>query len=139
MRSEKIRPGMFHSGYDDVVCNVGLRRCESHTTREIETSPDLQGGRLLIYFPHCNLSDGAAESVSSGFFDGDNTPPWETWVSYFRDSIDRTDGRDQYLLAYVPAALLSVADDGIEYNPEKCIQWLSDADVELRDRRSLAF
>jgi len=29
-----------------------------------------------------NLADGAAKHPSKGFFDVDNTPPWDTWVAF---------------------------------------------------------
>lgn len=34
-------------------------------------------GRLLLYWPDQSLADGAAEYASIGFFDVDNTPPWD--------------------------------------------------------------
>src|SRR5215831_9834479 len=42
--------------------------------------PRLPPGRALVYFPDANLSDGAAEAESGGFFDVYNAPAWGTWV-----------------------------------------------------------
>ncbi len=71
------------------------------------------GGRLLIYFPHENLCDGVAQYSSKGLFDVDNVPPWDTWVCFF----------DQKLVSWIPDQLVAFADQGIDVNPEECIQW----------------
>ena len=43
-------------------------------------------GRLLVYEPDSDCSDGAAPAASKWFFDENNTPPWDTWVCYVIDS-----------------------------------------------------
>ena len=96
--------------------------------------PDLDGGRLLCYFPDGDLCDGAAEQESDGFFDVYNTPPWDTWIGYFRDGLKPNDSYDSYLLAYVPEQLISLAANGISVNPEECIMWFEDTEVKLRSR-----
>lgn len=72
-------------------------------------------GRLLVYFPHENLADGAAEFSSNGFYDTNNVPPWDLWVSF----------SDGALISWVPVGLVEVAHMGIDANPEECIRWLS--------------
>lgn len=37
----------------------------------------------MTYFPDENTSDGGAETITQGYFDGDNVPPWDTWVGMF--------------------------------------------------------
>jgi hypothetical protein len=71
-------------------------------------------GQLLVYFPQQNLACGAAEFSSNGFYDVDNVPPWDLWVSF-------SDGE---LISWVPLGLIEVADMGIDANPEQCIRWL---------------
>ena len=71
-------------------------------------------GRLLVYFPHENLADGAANFVSSGFYDGDNVPPWDLRVSFSNGA----------LISWVPIGLIEVAHMGIDVNPEECIRWV---------------
>ncbi|WP_394829583.1 hypothetical protein [Pendulispora albinea] len=78
-------------------------------------------GRLLVYEPGANLADGAAARESSGFFDVDNAPPWDTWIAAVHTNGDPRRG-DYYLLAWVPAALDPHAQRGIEVNPEACIR-----------------
>jgi len=70
-------------------------------------------GRLLVYFPHENLADGAADFISNGFFDTNNVPPWDLWVSF----------SDGALMSWVPIGLIEAAHMGIDANPEECIQW----------------
>jgi hypothetical protein len=88
-------------------------------------------GRLLVYFPDADLTDGAAEVASEGFFDVYNAPPWGTWVGYFEDGA-MDSGYESYVLAWVPDALVDRAGAGIEVNPEECIAWFTDVQVNLR-------
>ena len=73
-------------------------------------------GRFVAYAPEDNLSDGAAEVQSLGFFDVDSVPPWDTWIALV----------DRYVLAWVPPLLFGFARRGIEVNPEECIKWADD-------------
>ena len=137
MRSEKLLPRLFHQGGDDLVCDVGhsiamyIRRKTNEVTEQF---PDLRGGKLLLYFPDEDLSDGAAEVESKGFFDVYNAPPWDTWVAYFEEKGGASKIDRNYLLAYVPQKLVSLANAGIDVNPEECIQWLEKESVQLKCR-----
>ena len=71
-------------------------------------------GRLLAYFPHENLADGAADFSSAGFYDPNNVPPWDLWVSF----------SGGVLISWVPLGLIEVAHMGIDANPEECICWV---------------
>ncbi len=90
----------------------------------------LEGGRLLIYFPDLDLADGAAEAESRGYFDVNNAPPWDTWIAMVMDA--GGDEKYPYLVSWVPREFLSAVQKGIDVNPEQCIRWIEDADVELR-------
>ncbi len=70
-------------------------------------------GRFMSYWPEENLACGGAEYASVGFFDVDNTPPWDTWVAF----------SGGVLLSWVPGELVDLASKGIEANPEACITW----------------
>jgi hypothetical protein len=87
-------------------------------------------GRLMVYFPHLNLRDGAAELESGGFFDLDNSPPWDTWVAVFEDQSDSEPG--PYVIAWVPEPLIGAAEAGIAVNPEGCIVWLDESEVAAK-------
>ena len=95
------------------------------------TIPDgLAGGRLLVYFPNDNLFDGAAELETDRFFDIDNVPPWDTWVTYIQDA-QHAEYDSEYLVAWIPREFVELADVGVKVNPEQCIQWLADTSLEL--------
>ena len=42
------------------------------------------------------------------------------------------DAKSPYLVSWVPREFLSAVQKGIDVNPEQCILWIEDADVELR-------
>jgi hypothetical protein len=100
-----------------------MPRTEPSQIREV-----LGKGRLLLYYPDENLSDGAAPLNSERFFDDENAPPWDTWLVYVIDSIAN---HETYLLAWVPPECLELATGGIEANPEYCIRWAADADAKV--------
>jgi hypothetical protein len=95
------------------------------------SSREMPRGRLLVYYPEAELSDGAAEVASQEFFDVYNAPPWGTWIGYFEDP-----GSDEsygpYVLSWIPEELIEVANSGIEVNPEECIAWLDQINVGVR-------
>jgi hypothetical protein len=106
-------------------------RLRSRGQRDLPPVTDLCGGRLLAYFPDDNLADGFAQTVSKGFFDVDNIPPYDTWVWIVDDTrhfkyADGVNGELQanYLVAWVPPDFFEFADSGVDANPEGCIQWL---------------
>jgi hypothetical protein len=76
-------------------------------------------GRFLFYCPAENLSDGAAACLSKDFFDDENAPPWDTWVSF----------HDKHLVSFVPRPLGALAQLGIEVNSEESIGWTDEAFV----------
>lgn len=92
-----------------------LMRAHHHT--QADTNPS-STGRLLLYYPHETLSDGAAWQITSGYFDDWNMPPWDTWIWYGQ----MTGG--EYLLSWVPGPFVELVSAGIWANPEECIQWL---------------
>ena len=95
----------------------------------------LAGGRLLVFNPDMSLSDGAAETASRGFFDTDNTPPWDTWLCF----VDETAGAPvrvgpnfavwrAFLISWVPEPLLDDIAEAVLVNPEQCVIWADDLD-----------
>ena len=134
LRTPYLRPPTLEANRSFTV-NCVVNRRELIGEREIRDAQipaDLAGGRLLIYFPEDNLCCGAAEQETLGFFDVDNVPPWDTWVTYFDEQQSNLGLYDkEYLIAWIPSEFVYLADRGIYYNPEQCIQWLSDTTVEL--------
>lgn len=126
--SFEINPNIFHQGYDDIVCDIGFSRQRYLGYNKIpipKGKPNLAGGRLLVYYPDLQLSDGAAEVATDGFFDVFNLPPFDTWLTFIEDSALQHMHQKQ-LLCYIPASAVHLADLGISVNPEECILWLED-------------
>lgn len=126
LRSPELLPNLLHQGPADALCQVGRSRQYNLEYRGMsvqEGAPKLGNGRLLIYFPRATLSDGYAEVLSQGFFDADNLPPFDTWVTFFEDpNLNRS--YQQQLLCYVPPSHVDRANAGIDGNPEECILWI---------------
>lgn len=70
-------------------------------------------GRLMLYVPCENVSDGTSRYASNGFFDPYDCPPWDTWLQY----------SDRTLFSWVPEVLLPLAQAGINANAVECIKW----------------
>jgi len=128
LRTAQTRPRHFEPNYFSTVRHVAASR---YGVNERAVPPgSLEGGRLLIYFPDLDLADGAAEVESGGYLDVNNAPPWDTWIAMVLDA--GGDAKSPYLVSWVPREFLSAVQKGIDVNPEQCILWIEDADVELR-------
>jgi hypothetical protein len=129
------------------VCLERSTRLSRSGRRNLSPVTGLCGGRLLAYFPGDNLFDGWAETVSEGFFDVNNIPPYDTWVWMVRnirtfEYEDHEQGEIEanYLVAWVPPDFIPLASRGVEANPERCILWLDTLDDEfVRSLRRLSF
>ncbi len=98
----------------------------------------LPGGRLIAYFPDFDLSDGAAELETKGFFSVHNCPPEDTWIWLSRVVSKgivnyelEAEFSNDCLVAWIPPEFVELADNGIQVNPEQCIQWLDILDIPL--------
>jgi len=133
LRDPDLRPRTLEPSYFYAVWSVAMRRWPWTRPDPVARGPVLEGGRLLVYFPDAELTDGAAEVESGGYFDVFNAPPWGTWVAFATDDSGSDASYGNYLIAYVPPVFLEACAAGIEVNPEACIVWLEDADVAFRD------
>jgi hypothetical protein len=127
LRSSRTRPRLFTTSHLDTVREALHGRYLSPKPAQTR---DLRGGRLLVYFPDQELADGAAEAESQGFLDVNNAPPWDTWIAFIQTP---GDANDSHLISWVPREFIALVDAGIRVNPEECIAWLEDANIELRD------
>jgi hypothetical protein len=134
LRTSELRPCLLEENRSSAVNTVVHARelFGGVDIRKAKIPAALGYGRLLVYFPNDDLACGAAEHETAGFFDVNNVPPWDTWVDFLEDEQPNVDSFDtEYLVAWVPPELVSLADQGIAVNPEQCILWLSDTSVEL--------
>jgi hypothetical protein len=132
LRPARLAPATLSRGRHAALDDVFRSRRQDMLAQPKRETTSLARGRLLIYFPDAELTDGAAQAESREFFDVFNAPPWGTWVGYFEEkSCDRD--RSAYLLAWVPSEFVPLAEAGIAVNPEECIVWLKDASVGVHE------
>jgi hypothetical protein len=111
-------------------------------TQAPASTPDhLAGGRLLLYNPDLSLSDGGAEAYSDGFFDAEDTPPWDCWAWMASEevcghTIDLPDRNEWccYLLAWIPPQLVTLAERGIEASIGGSLAWAADVEAPFLRR-----
>lgn len=121
LRSPELKPpDSIGSSYSDesrleIVNGVIDRRSSLMQARLLQNpaATDRLPGRLLLYVPSENVSDGASRYASNGFFDLYDCPPWDTWLQYSRGTLVR----------WVPEVLIPLAQIGIDANPVECIKW----------------
>jgi hypothetical protein len=121
-RSAILKPSIDIGEYvqeqlrEQAVSGLIAQRSEFLRTHSALRDPsiDLQEeGKILVYWPSENVSDGASEALSKGFFDVNDAPPWDTWFYYKRKK----------LYSWVPGAFVPFAQKGIDENIVDCIQW----------------
>jgi hypothetical protein len=134
LRTAELRPRVFERDRFSAVDFVAIER-ERYggvELRDAQLPKDLGGGHLLACFPETNLYDGAAEIYTNGFLDVDNLPGWDTWVAFFEDEPEINYG--SYLIAWIPPEFIELVSEGIAFNPEECIMWLSNTDVRFAQK-----
>jgi hypothetical protein len=132
LRDDQLSPPVLEPDRQATVRGVVSSRDwrpEVRAASPVSSAADLRGGRLLVYFPDEELSDGAAEAETRGFFDVNNAPPWDTWVGLFRD--DEAGRSGDYLVSWVPRLFVELVDRGIYVNPEECIRWLDSTNLAV--------
>lgn len=118
LRTPELRPRILEESRFPAVETVAFER-ERFGGIEIQKAQlpkDLGGGRLLAYFPDANLCCGASEDETSGFFDIDNVPPWDTWVAYFGGG--NRHSYTSYLISWIPPQFVELVSRGIYVNPK---------------------
>ena len=136
-RGPGIAPRLLHDGLDDLVCELGGNRQDALRSEPREAKLPLRvsaAGRFMLHLPDQNLCDGYSQQISDGFFDGDNVPPWDTWVSFHVEQVAWLPYPCRYILCYVPMSVVKLAQAGIDGNAEGCIEWLDKLDVQIGRR-----
>ncbi len=131
LRSSDLRPRLLQPSYGAAVRDVAINR-RSMLKGTVRRGPEpLANGRLLVYGPDEELSDGAAESETDGYFDVNNCPPWDTWVAFFVEAPLIGRAHAAYLVSWVPSEFLESVGRGISVNPEGWIRCLEDCRDKL--------
>jgi hypothetical protein len=127
LRSPELRPRILQPSYTAGVADLLLNREHALGRNFTVPTDSVATGRLLVYGPDEELSDGAAEEETNGFFDVANCPPWDTWVAFVEEPHPSPTGRIAYLVSWVPPEFVESVGRGIYVNPEGCIRWLEDS------------
>lgn len=65
-----------------LVETVCRRRAELLNKQNAQMVYDPEkSGSLLVFYPDLTLFDGAAQLSSDGYFNSNNDPPWEMWMT----------------------------------------------------------
>ena len=101
---------------------------DRHVSADLETV--IAGGCLIAYSPDSNLACGMSEVETKGYFDVNNTPPWDTWVAL----LDAPNVRhwESSLIAWDPPAFVPLVQAGINVIPEQCVLWLANCPASLQ-------
>jgi|GEM_PF-1914207 len=83
-------------------------------------------GRLLVYGPDYSLFDGLTESLTDGFFDVYDCPPWATWVQAKRELMRESEPDGPFLVAWVPPALTDTVADAARGEAGDSLDWLDE-------------
>ena len=122
LRSSALRPSVDIGEYtsedqrEQTIAQVNAVRSQlvaSEGPIDQDSILSQRRGRLLHYWPAENVSDGASEVASLGILDGNDVPPWDTWIHY-------AEGK---LTCWVPEELIGRVQDGIDANMVQCVQW----------------
>ena len=138
LRSPELHPPLASDG-DVVVSGQSVEELATRRAAAVGAIGYAQsgpGGRLLVFDPGQSLSDGAAAAETDFLFDNANVPPWDTWLLFVEEA-PRAPGRwselDSYLLCWIPAELVELADRAIAVNPEECLRWADDTSTSFLD------
>lgn len=134
LRSDALKPDCdYHSPNDPTLSNdatairfvVQRRHNAIAQLGKTTLSPNLHGGRLLLcYFDETNHNEGSADE-SRWYYDGNDNPPWDTWVACLND----------VLISWVPPQFLAPAADGMAVECCQMLMWLEQPVSYMLDDR----
>ena len=139
LRSESFRPYLFNDNryqtIDDVVHKRHFALVETGDIQDFATEemsdvrklmpPSLGGGRLLVWERDLTIDDGLGESVTNGYLDVSDMPPWDTWVTYV-SADDDAGAQVGYLVSWVPPVFLASVGEAVLGNAYDALFWLDD-------------
>ncbi len=125
LRSPELRPNELFDLYaktnkhnESVVLDVAAQR-RALLAEAPPVEPTGAEGKLLFLDPSTSTGCQAMDPASGGYFDLDDTPPWDTWVAFVgdRDHANRHDCSSSALLvSWVPRELYPRARNGLNNN-----------------------
>lgn len=80
----------------------------------------LERGRILAFDLEATFFDGVPASISDGFFDDEDLPPWDTWIFY---GLLPTLGRN-VLFSWVPVEFEAVVERAVRAHATDAYLWV---------------
>lgn len=146
LRSAKLAPHLFEPSRHETVFDVIWQR---HIALEKagllggeKWQLELPPGRLLAWERDSTVDDGVGESLTGGYLDSSELPPWDTWIAYIEQSPSipqkspyRSGGRNDVscLVSWVPGAFIDAVARAIKANANEALYWLSDSKLPIAD------
>jgi len=147
LRSASLAPYIFNESRHETVHDVALRRhlqleAQGRVRRIGGRTDDLvdassialghvramlEAGRLLVWERDSTVDDGVGQTVTSGYLDESDMPPWDTWVAY----VDSEVGRCGYLVSWVPEPFVAPVAQAIKENAYAALYWLRESKLLL--------
>jgi len=146
LRTEAFRPYIFNDSrhatvrdvtsarHDELVEGRKIPRVALNTNRDDDSAAfaevwklmpaALGSGRLLVWERDLTIDDGLGESLTKGYLDTSDMPPWDTWVTYVSSGDDAT-ARTGYLVSWVPPVFVPSVDDAVANNAYGALYWLA--------------
>jgi hypothetical protein len=94
---------------------------------QIHPMTDLEGGRLLVFFPGNCLYEGAVALATWGFIGDYEEPPWDTWVYYGIDASPKNLG--EYLISWIPPQFVEIVNDSFNVMTIEWLWWIDEVDL----------
>ncbi len=125
---------LWDESFEDELSRVVVARSQA-LARDSQGNGHDRGARgAILYFePWLSLYDGVSMVASGGFFDVDNFPPADTWITY----IVSEHGKEHlsgFLLSWVPEELVDLVDRAIAVDNSGSIRWAYDEPTALVQR-----
>jgi hypothetical protein len=142
LRSAELTPGsdwvssaIRTDMWPRVLDTVALRRSDALRTMGDSINPVLPAaGRLLLFIPGESVWDEVEACETEGFFDGDGSPPWDTWVDCFElpSASSGSVWGHRYVVSWIPRTLTSLAQRGVAVTCVDALRWVTAADAVCR-------
>lgn len=121
-----------HASVAGAVADICDRRRHELLRLVAPVTTEISGRVLVTTAINESVVDEASKAVSSGWFDSNDLPPWDTWFAYARLNTRRFTEREA-LFAFVPHAWEARAEKGMKANPVDCIEWAAGEDLRVLD------
>jgi hypothetical protein len=102
---------------DGVVRELGDRRAQL-LGQPLQSNAE--GGRILAFDLEATFFDEVPAEVTDGFFDAEDLPPWDTWISYgFHPKL-----KTNVLFAWVPVEFETLVERAVQASFANAYQWV---------------